>query len=402
MKIYSETITYNSSLRAAPASVTLKHARRLGARLGITRVTDITRLDRVGIPVFVSIRPNARPGSLCVNAGKGVTQEEAQVGAWMEAIEYALAEPGVSSVECVEASARQILDGHTRAEAILDFGPRMGMQIPLEAPMQCVAAEEILSGSTCLVPAELVFLPFPSIGPHWFGSSSCGLASGNTLLEATVHALSEALEHDITSFHYLNDTSIPLCPESFSPPASDLVNAIRATGLKLSVCYLPNVFGLPCFKATIHDPDTESLRLFNGGYGCHPCRSIALTRALCEAAQSRLSFIHGGRDDLPAWETLTDDNACKGRHRNSIRHTQTPMNLAEVPDFEPKVRTLEACFAVLVRCLNIAGLNRVCRVVFTDRGDELQIIRILVPGLEEFDGFSDRVGRRLSHYAASL
>ena len=36
----------------------------------------------------------------------------------------------------------------------------------------------------------------------------------------------------------------------------------------------------------------------NGGFGCHPHRSVAFVRAVAEAAQSRLSFIHGGRDDL--------------------------------------------------------------------------------------------------------
>ena len=35
-----------------------------------------------------------------------------------------------------------------------------------------------------------------------------------------------------------------------------------------------------------------------GGLGCHPCVSIALTRALTEAAQSRLTFIVGSREDL--------------------------------------------------------------------------------------------------------
>ena len=35
------------------------------------------------------------------------------------------------------------------------------------------------------------------------------------------------------------------------------------------------------------------------GAGCHPSVEVALARALTEAAQSRLTFISGARDDLP-------------------------------------------------------------------------------------------------------
>ena len=74
---------------------------------------------------------------------------------------------------------------------------------------------------------------------------------------------------------------------------------------------------MPFFCAEIADPSALSSCFFNGGYGCHPRRDIALVRALCEAAQSRLGLIHGGRDDLDEMmlgharrrEASSDDNA---------------------------------------------------------------------------------------------
>src|ERR1700690_4612844 len=105
------TIHLSSSLRTTPPQVTLARARARAPALGISRVTDITRLDRVGIPVYASIRPSALPGSLCVNAGKGLRPIEAEVGAYMEAIEFALAEVGASHVGVVKATAREVLDG---------------------------------------------------------------------------------------------------------------------------------------------------------------------------------------------------------------------------------------------------------------------------------------------------
>ena len=45
----------------------------------ITRITEITHLDRVKIPVFSSIRPTAQSGGVSVYAGKGATVEQAVV-----------------------------------------------------------------------------------------------------------------------------------------------------------------------------------------------------------------------------------------------------------------------------------------------------------------------------------
>ena len=72
------TFRYESSIRARAIAQTLEYAKALAAELGITRVTDTTRLDRAGVPVFASIRPGADVGSLCVNAGKGLTLEQVQ------------------------------------------------------------------------------------------------------------------------------------------------------------------------------------------------------------------------------------------------------------------------------------------------------------------------------------
>ena len=59
-------------------------------KFGVTRVADITGLDRIGIPVALAIRPLSR--SITVAAGKGVDLVAAKVSAAMEAIECAHAE----------------------------------------------------------------------------------------------------------------------------------------------------------------------------------------------------------------------------------------------------------------------------------------------------------------------
>ena len=243
------TVHLSSSLRTTPPEVTLQRAKARARGLGISRVTDITRLDRVGIPVYASIRPSAVVGSLCVSAGKGLHPIEAEVGAYMEAIEFALAEPGASHVATVRATARDVLDGRTRAEAILDLCPRAGARVRLDAPLDCVEVEEITTCERALVPAELVFVPFR---PHarflgLFGATSNGLASGNSLQEATVHGLCEVIERDVRSFEVVRDTSVPVDLATVDEPGRSLVEAVRAADLELYVRTVRNPFGVPVF-----------------------------------------------------------------------------------------------------------------------------------------------------------
>ena len=398
------TVALSSSLRAVPAEVTLARAKTMARGLGITRVTDITRLDRLGIPVFASIRPAARPGSLCVNAGKGLRPIEAEVGAYMEAIEYAFAEPGAApNVEPVEATARDVLDGRTRPTAILDRCPKMGRTIRLDTRMTCVSAEEIRSGRRALLPAELVFLPFAPRGRSSlaFGSSSNGLASGNTVREATLHGLCELLERDIRSFQALRDTSVRIALDSIEGPAAELVRSVGEAGLELSVRTAPNVFGLPYFTAVLFDPQATSPHLVNAGFGCHPHRGVALVRAIAEAAQSRLSFIHGGRDDLLSRHRRVarwsfDKRRAHVRRVAAQEASGSIVPLEEVRDFAATAPSVERLEALVLRRLRAAGLRGVYRVTLTRPEHPLQVVRVVVPRMEVFTESLGRVGPRLA------
>lgn len=375
-------------------------------RLGITRVTDITRLDRLGIPVFASIRPNAALNSLCVNAGKGMTEQEARVGAYMESIEFAVAEYGASGLEVVQASARETLDGPQRPDAILDLCPAMGAHIPLDAPMACVLAEEIRTGVSCLVPAELVFLPLPrSLAPNrYFGENSNALSSGNTLLEATVHALTEIIERDILAFHAFRDDTVLVREETLPAEATELMAKIRKAGLQLYIRYRPNLFQMPWFTAMIAEPEAGTLLFMNGGYGCHPNRSIAILRAITEAVQARLGFIHGGRDDLAvtahkfARYSREEHHALIRKTLESVSRTENAIAFEDIVDHSDRAFSLQAAYRFLVEALEAAELTRILRVVYTAPEDTLQVVRLLVPGAEFWTEGARRVGRRLREH----
>jgi ribosomal protein S12 methylthiotransferase accessory factor len=400
------TIHLSSSLRTTPPEVTLARARARAPGLGISRVTDVTRLDRVGIPVYMSIRPTALPGSLCVNAGKGLHPIEAEVGAYMEAIEFALAEPGTSGVTTTSAKCGDVLDGRRRPEAILDLCPRMGARVRLEAAIDCVEAEDLVTGEKALVPAELVFIPFRPSPRHvsLFGTTSNGLASGNTRLEATVHGLCEVLERDIKSFEAVEDTSAPIDLDTVEGPARELVESIRRADLDLYVRSAKNAFGMAYFFAIINDRDAYAPHLLNGGFGCHPHRSVAFVRAVAEAAQSRLSFIHGGRDDLT--DVQERYRGWGGKRKRAFVKTVIaraaggrPVPMDAIDDLSATVTSVESCAKVVLERLASLGFERVYRVAFSAPEEELQVVRVIVPRAELYSESVPRLGVRLRDHA---
>ncbi|MET9451127.1 YcaO-like family protein [Streptomyces cinerochromogenes] len=67
--------------------------------------------------------------------------------------------------------------------------------------------------------------------------------------------------------------------------------------MALEIALVDGPYGLPVCVAYLWSEDYPVV--FAGG-GCHTSPAIALTRALTEAAQSRLAAIAGTRDDLPS------------------------------------------------------------------------------------------------------
>ena len=404
----TSSYTLGSSLRTRTAAETLAIAGPIAARLGITRVTDITRLDRVGIPVAASIRPDAHPLSLCVCAGKGLTAEDALVGAAMEAIEFALAEPGRSRVEVMTTKPIRIADG--LSQTLLDLCPRFGVRIDLDAEMVCAAAEELNSGETWLLPADLIFHPGPTANGNtaYYQASTNGLASGNTVLEATVHGLAEVIERDIQSFQHFLNTSVLVQSQSLPDFLKPWLKAIADVGLDLYVRYVENEFGLPFFSSTVVDAQAGTPLYVNGGFGVHTHRSISLVRAITEAIQSRLSFIHGGRDSM-----THDYRAYRGWSAQRLADRVSELtaivanpigavNFDDIPDHAAMTPDVESAYVFLSEALGRCGMTRICRTAFTTPEDVLQVVRIVVPGLEMWDDRSRRVGPRLRDYVEKL
>lgn len=403
-----KTIQYHTSLRTRPIEETLVYAKQYAKKYGITRVTDTTRLDNIGVPVYASIRPDAQEGSLCVSAGKGLRPKEAQIGAYMEALELAMVEPRAKKIAIIPATVADVLDSQQRPTAILDFCPKQGFSFTLDQPIDCVKTYNLQDHKTYLVPAELGFVPYHK-KPTIFGSNSNGLASGNTVMEASLHGILEVIERDIMSFQMVKEETKIIPPESYPDNVRQIYDKVKAAGHELILRYAANEFGWPFIIGSVIDGQTKEPLFINGGYGCHFNRNIALMRAASEAIQSRLSFIHGGRDDLTKgfdlyknlpWKLKT---AVYDDLKEHIKDDANKIHYADIPEMDWHFDTMEAYLQQTLTFLKARGFDHVLRISYTQPEEPLQVLKIIIPKMEFFlNPKALKIGHRLNEYATKI
>jgi ribosomal protein S12 methylthiotransferase accessory factor len=286
--------------RLVPPQATLDRIRPHLARFGITRCADITGLDHLGIPVYVAVRPQGR--ILQTSNGKGLTHTDARVSALMEGIEHWHAEHPV-------AAFRRCTLGELRREGVRALSPRGIDGCPARGAsvehlvLDWVLGQELLSGQPAWIPAYAAY--YHRDLPYHFSHN--GLASGNHPVEATLHALYELIEREtLAALSGRRRVHLERCQTmDLATPPSDgvggLVDQIRRAGLELVVLRAPSPTSLHTVIAVLLDRSPFSgASTVNFGAGAHLSPSVAAIRAITEAAQARLTFIHGSRDDLDA------------------------------------------------------------------------------------------------------
>lgn len=265
-------------------------------RFGITRVARITDLDRLGIEVFTVMRPNSR--GLSVTQGKGSTASSAKLSGIMEAIECWHAER--PEIPLFFASYADLQENRG-SETVL----RPPDAVSASEPLVWATATDLASGINVAVPFDCVHANFLASSaerrPGIFVSTN-GLASGGNLPEALTHAVCEVVErHNTAVFgsapaEFCHSRVVAL--EALEDlPVGAMLSRCNNAGLNVKIWDTAGDVQVPSFIACIVDA-TDQATPPGFGAGCHPAREIAMSRAVSEAAQSRLTRISGARDDL--------------------------------------------------------------------------------------------------------
>lgn len=366
----------------APAE-TLARVRPLMPAMGITRIANITGLDRLGIPVVMVCRPNSR--SIAVSQGKGLTLEAAKASGLMEAVETFHAESITRPL--ILGTARELDRSHSLAN-IGQLPRAMASRFGPDEPILWIEGHDLLGGSSRLLPYEFVHTDYtlpPGPASGYFPANTNGLASGNHLLEAVSHGVCEVIERDATTLwmqggERFRRGRVLRLDSVDDGPCQELLERFTRARVAVRVWDTTSDVGVASFYCLAMGQDDGFVDPEFGG-GCHPARQVALLRALTEAAQARTTYIAGSRDDF-----ARDDYSDTGRSR---RHRQCRMlvkaggeerDFHDVPSCESD--TLREDVEWVLRRLRSAGIQQVLVVDLTKPELGVPVVRVVVPSLE--------------------
>ncbi|MHC1604518.1 MAG: YcaO-related McrA-glycine thioamidation protein [Candidatus Methanofastidiosia archaeon] len=357
--------------------------------IGVTRTADITKLDRVGVPVFSSIRPKAMAGAVSVYNGKGVTKTEAKVSAMMEAVERYSAEVQDGRLEFLSESELSV--NHISPLSLILPNPFL---YDTSSRIGWICGEELNSGDEVYVPGNAVFHPYPAKYFWLFRTSTNGLASGNCIEEAILHGLCEVIERDAWSIYEISRKIPPDVEVDIKSDILDkLLKAFEKAGVEITIKDITSDIGIPTFVAVADDIRLKDPALLNMGMGSHLSPKIALIRALTEVAQSRLTQIHGAREDTISSEVKKKIGYERMKRLNRQWFSRGEKILfSDIPSLDTKY--IKDDIGVVLERLSRRGLSQVIVVDLTREKVDVPVVRIVVPGLEQFALDRDRVGMR--------
>lgn len=297
----TDYLNLGGTIRSRTAEETIAFLKPLLKPLGITRVANVTGLDNIGIPVAVSIRPNSK--HITTSQGKGITWELAYISAVMESIE------GYHAENPAQPDLRGTYNDLSKHYPLVDvtlfntgFFHITGIQNQV---IDWIKGINLINNQPVYLPHAMMCLdttkPHPEYG--FFPVNTNGLAAGNSLDEAICHALYEIIERDAlmrwAALTPAEREASQIQLESIESKLNQqLLNQLFQADNLVKIWDITSSIGIPAFQCMIHD--NNALRRLNNfrGSGAHLSRDIALSRALTEAAQSRLTLISGSRDDI--------------------------------------------------------------------------------------------------------
>ncbi len=386
--------------RVLDPETTLANTAKLLSKIGVTRIANITDLDRVGIHVFSAIRPSAAAGAISIYSGKGATETNARISAIMESFERCLAEqPEVSiNLSGILLNAERVTDTY---ESLSESAPALypdALLLPQPliefTSLEWVMGHDLVNDIEVFVPANAVFHPYnPQGGNALFRSNTNGLASGNTIEEAVLHGLLEVIERDALSIaEYTMNPGKEIVLSESDGLNYELKRRMEETGIKVKLWLLDSDVNIPTVVAALDDTVLKDPALLVMGAGAHLSPEIAVTRALTEAAQSRVVQIHGAREDTDRERVVRTFGYDRMKKMNSYWYEELEsVIMDELKDSGSN--TPAANIKTVLECLD--GIAEGAIIVNLSRGVEVPVIRAIIPMFELYTLDRERRGGRI-------
>jgi len=402
--------------------------------IGVTRISDITYLDKLYIPNYSSILPGTED-SIWVYSGKGPKKIHAKVSALMESIERYCSLPSTYSDRIISGNYFQLSKSYKLLHPDEVVEPVESIFNENKSIIDFMPGFDLINQEEILVPAQLGFSryfskhPAVNVFPY---SHTNGLASGNVLEEAICHALCEVIERDAVSIAEVCASSLPYSilenfmtflknikqiedqftdipvidfvddPNIYSDvniseiasefePIKYLADRFDDAGISLRIKDITQSdIGIPTFAASSIEWISSNYGYFAIGYGTHLDSKIALIRAITELTQTRAVNIQGARDDCKKIEYKENEEIYKRKWQfmSPTSPTLRPNNKKTIPFSDIKSYIMDDILddiKFILNRLKKAGLKRVIIVDLTHPKLGIPVVRAIVPGLETFE-----------------
>lgn len=377
----SVTQDVSSSSRPVDPGAMLERVLPYLADYGITRVAELTHLDRLALPVHTAYKPMGR--SLSSGSGKGLTATQSKLGAVIEAIEQTYWEQ--ASLPTVRGSQDDL---ERMGLVVADGADLVKYRGAIWHPSLCVdwtPMHDLATGEEVWVPVDLVTVPRRGerqgmAGAVAFMSGTNGLAGGYHVADALVAAVTEVFERDAVTIAKLSLVGRVDAPGLVARVGGDVapyVAYLESRHLELGLIDATNESGLPTYIALLWDLENRRVGTF-GGYGTGFDEHRALVRAITEAVQSRGLITAGARDDVLATERRAALRRTSNEAPPKSSQTQAPVHPVRTP--ADSITALEELVAAAARC----GCGRVLVMRHSAPGDPAQVVRAVIPGLEGY------------------
>lgn len=364
---------------------------------GITRIADITDLDRIGLPVYTAIRPTAEDGAISVYAGKGISRDHAKASAMMEGFERYSAEKQDGD-KSVIATVNEISEKGNHIEPkSLNLNQSLEKKDLSNVKYEWTLAHDLISDEDYYVPSNAVFHPYKCDSAEiLFKSNTNGLASGNVLEEAILHGIFEVIERDAWSIFELTHKNYSQINSNTieSDVVNETIDKFESQGIKIKLMDFTADIKIPTIAASADDTITKDAGLLTLGMGTHLDPEVAVLRALTEVAQSRATQINGAREDTVRADFAREAGYERMKRINKFyfRQEETQINLSNI---ENKATTsinedIEIVKEELIR-------NDIKHVLYTDltRPEiDVSVVRIIIPEMELYAIDQSRPGYR--------
>lgn len=288
----------------------------LEKKLAVSRISYLTPLDKINVPVINLCLPNRARESFC--AGKGHTIEQALISSFMEGVEYRVCD-GKHLTFLKGLTNLQMLGLKKNVIKLDDMHAPHLKELSLTKKYDWVECIELSSFKKVWLPKEIMTVTdhLPNKNALNKFPSTNGMASGLHPVDAILHGLLELVERD--AFCISNFTSPKKIEiKSIDLKLKKLVTKIQQKGIEVLIFDITSDLDIPTLEVYLIEQMTPEKFAIHQGQASHFNISIALDKALLEATQVRLTYFAGAREDTSeGLNSLEDYNCLKSLHKTA-------------------------------------------------------------------------------------